>query len=271
MKLAVAVLSSILLACSVTIANPIDPSATTSTEYITSPTPDPNGIGLGSLDPLPNIIKDFLKEYIELEHGRDEQEKLYGSLKPQYDHQHKLVKRLKKKIQVLGYISQTSGDGPEYNGEIRKNKLDLEIQKSKLANLKKSLQGCESKYSYLTVKVEQINVELVDLIFGESWNPKLFGRKLYDINSNPFIRSYLEEQSLEYNKSLGRKPSDQQQRRKPSDQQSQDSQPSPNTPSGSGSGYFEQRVPSNKRKGFSKFMNGLKSLFGRPKNDDSSN
>ncbi|EGF81691.1 hypothetical protein BATDEDRAFT_23219 [Batrachochytrium dendrobatidis JAM81] len=228
MKLAVAVLSSILLACSVTIANPVDPSATTSTESITSPTHNPNGIGLGGLDPIPNIIKDLLKEYIELEHGRDEQEKLYGSLKPQYDHQHKLVKRLKKKIQVLGYISQASGDGPEYNGEIRKNKLDFEIQKSKLANLKKSLQGCESK-------------------------------------------SYLEKQSLKYNKSLGRKPSDQQQRRKPSDQQSQDSQPSPDTPSGSVSGYFEQRVPSNKRKGFSKFMNGLKSLFQRSKNDDSSN
>ncbi|OAJ32845.1 hypothetical protein BDEG_28722 [Batrachochytrium dendrobatidis JEL423] len=243
MKLAVIVLSSILLACSVTIANPILPSATTSTESIISPTHNPNGIGLGGLDPIPNIIKDLLKEYIELEHGRDEQEKLYGSLKPQYDHQHKL------------------------------NKLDFEIQKSKLANLKKSLQGCESKYSYLTVKVEQINVELVDLIFGESWNPKLFGRKLYDINSNPFIRSYLEKQSLKYNKSLGRKPSDQQQRKKPSDQQSQDSQPSPDTPSesGSGSGYFEQRVPSNKRKGFSKFMNGLKSLFQRSKNDDSSN
>ncbi|KAK5670064.1 hypothetical protein QVD99_003468 [Batrachochytrium dendrobatidis] len=246
MKLAVAVLSSILLACSVTIANPIDPSATTSTESSTSPTPDPNGIGLGSLDPLPNIIKDFLKEYIELEHGRDEQEKLYGSLKPQYDHQHKL------------------------NIMLKFERISL-ILKSKLANLKKSLQGCESKYSYLTVKVEQINVKLVDLIFGESWNSKLFGRKLYDINSNPLIRSYLEEQSLEYNKSLGRKPSDQQQRRKPSDQQSQDSQPSPDTPSGSGSGYFEQRVPSNKRKGFSKFMNGLKSLFQRSKNDDSSN
>ncbi|EGF77669.1 hypothetical protein BATDEDRAFT_27294 [Batrachochytrium dendrobatidis JAM81] len=249
MKLAVIVLSSILLACSVTIANPILPSATTSTESIISPTHNPNGIGLGGLDPIPNIIKDLLKEYIELEHA------------------------LEKKIQVLGYISQTSGDGPEYNVEIRKNKLDFEIQKSKLANLKKSLQGCESKYSYLTVKVEQINVELVDLIFGESWNPKLFGRKLYDINSNPFIRSYLEKQSLKYNNSWCRTPSDQQQRIKPSDQQSQDSQPSPDTPSesGSGSGYFEQRVPSNKRKGFSKFMNGLKSLFQRSKNDDSSN
>ncbi|KAK5668103.1 hypothetical protein QVD99_005143 [Batrachochytrium dendrobatidis] len=91
MKLAVAVLSSILLACSVTIANPIDPSATTSTEAITSPTPNPNGIGISGLDPLSDSVKDLLDKYIELEDDRNEQGKKCKLLQSEYDSQIMLV------------------------------------------------------------------------------------------------------------------------------------------------------------------------------------
>ncbi|KAJ8328652.1 hypothetical protein O5D80_002641 [Batrachochytrium dendrobatidis] len=265
MKLAVAVLSSILFACSVTIANPIDPSETTSTESSTSPTPNPNGIGLDGLNPLPNIIKDLLNKYIELEHGRDEQEKLYGSLKPQYDHQHKLVKDLEKRIRLLEFISQTSGDNQKYYGEIQETKLNLEAQRSKLFDFGSRYYECQLKTCYIELDLSLIKIELVECVFGGPWDSKSTDRKLFLIGTYPSVMRYFGElgnkgQSSGRNKSLGQNHGD---------QQHQDLQPSPNTPSGSGSPG--QKVPSNRQKGSCKFMNGLKSFFQRSKNDDSSN
>ncbi|KAK5668158.1 hypothetical protein QVD99_005197 [Batrachochytrium dendrobatidis] len=87
MKLAVAVLSSILLACSVTTANPVNPSATTdvastSTSFLAS-----NGIGLDGLDPLPGNVKELLEKYAEIDYDRNQQRKIYWPLKSRYDSQ----------------------------------------------------------------------------------------------------------------------------------------------------------------------------------------
>ncbi|KAL5039124.1 hypothetical protein RTP6_7807 [Batrachochytrium dendrobatidis] len=124
MKLAVAVLSSILLACSVTTANPIDPSATTDAETITStvipsettdveastlPTPNPNGIGLDSLDPLSDSIKELLKSYHRKHVGFEEQVKKCELLKSQYKDQQTMVKHAKRKLHVVKHRSLRDG------------------------------------------------------------------------------------------------------------------------------------------------------------------
>ncbi|KAK5670182.1 hypothetical protein QVD99_003329 [Batrachochytrium dendrobatidis] len=245
MKLAVAVLSSILLACSVTIANPIDPSATTSTEAITSPTPNPNGIGISGLDPLSDSVKDLLDKYIELEDDRNEQGKKCKLLQSEYDNQQKLIADLETKIYT---------------------RLDLEAQKSKLADFGKSRQDCEFKCSGFVAGKSMIEIGLVNLIFGESWNPRSFEQQFFLIATHPSVMSYLGElgnkgQSSGRNKNLGQNHGDQ--------QQHQDSQPSPNTPSESGSPV--QKVPSNRQKDSSKFMNRFGSFFQRSKRDDPSN
>ncbi|KAK5667196.1 hypothetical protein QVD99_006404 [Batrachochytrium dendrobatidis] len=119
------------------------PSATTSTEASTLPTPNPNGIGLGGLDPLPDSIK---SKNTKSKVIRNEQKKICDSLRFQYDNQNKLVTDLETKIQVLEEKSQRSGGSPEYDGEIQKTKIDLEAQKSKLEDLGSRYNECDSKH-----------------------------------------------------------------------------------------------------------------------------
>ncbi|EGF81085.1 hypothetical protein BATDEDRAFT_88146 [Batrachochytrium dendrobatidis JAM81] len=272
MKLAVAVLSSILLACSVTTANPIDPSATTdvetststfipsattSTEASTSPTPNPNGIGLGGLDQLPDSIKELLEKYVRLSHDLNQQGKICDPLKPEYDSQIMLVIDLKTKIEVLEEKSQTSGGSPEYDGEIQKTKLDLEAQRSKLEDIEKRYNECQLKKNGLESEIYLTKMRLVYLVFGDSSNFRLFDQQLYLINKHPSVKGYLGELSLEYSKTPGQSSSG---------QQHQESQPSSSRPSGSGSS--RQKAPSNKRKRVSKLMSELKSHFKRPESED---
>ncbi|KAJ8322495.1 hypothetical protein O5D80_000062 [Batrachochytrium dendrobatidis] len=79
MKFSIAVLSSILAVCSVTVANPVKPSATTNTEHrISAVIPSTNGIGIDNLDPLPDSVKHLLDKYAEIEDGRNQQKKNIG-------------------------------------------------------------------------------------------------------------------------------------------------------------------------------------------------
>ncbi|EGF79885.1 hypothetical protein BATDEDRAFT_89311 [Batrachochytrium dendrobatidis JAM81] len=272
MKLAVAVLSSILLACSVTIANPIKPSEstdvetststvipseTTSTEASTSSTPNPNGIGLGALDALPDSIKELLEKYKKEKHDLNQQEKIYWPLKSEYDGQLMLVTDLEAKLYFLKRKSQKNGGSPEYDGEIQETKIDLEIQESKLEDIGKSYRECRLRYDDLKAAIAFTEIKLVDLIFGESSNYELFEQQIDLINKHPSVVEYLGELSLEYSKIPGGSSSG---------QQHQESQPSSSRPSGSGSS--RQKAPSNKRKRVSKLMSGLKSHFKRPESED---
>ncbi|KAK5667193.1 hypothetical protein QVD99_006401 [Batrachochytrium dendrobatidis] len=132
MKLAVAVLSSILLALSVTTANPVNPSATTdvetsistvipsattSTEASTSSTPNPNSMSLGTLDPFQISIKELLNTTRK--------------------------KKIREKSKIA--MNARNSGGPEYDDEIQETKFDLEAQKAKLADLGKDYHECESK------------------------------------------------------------------------------------------------------------------------------
>ncbi|OAJ45465.1 hypothetical protein BDEG_28604 [Batrachochytrium dendrobatidis JEL423] len=258
MKLAVAVLSSILLACSVTIANPIDPSATTSTEsststFIPSATtsteaststfiPSTKGIGISGLDPLPGNVKHLLDKYVEIKDGRNQQRKIYCPLKSRYDSQYEVVINLK----------------------VQKAKLDLEHQRSKFAKFRKDLEACQSEIGRLVEKKWKTDKRIVGLVFGTPVNIAAVPHQTFLIKEAPSVKDYLEQQLLKY-ESVDQNPSDQEYQN-PSDQQRQDSQSSSNTPSGSGSS--EQEAPPNKRKRVSKLMDGLKSLFQRPKRED---
>ncbi|EGF78961.1 hypothetical protein BATDEDRAFT_26406 [Batrachochytrium dendrobatidis JAM81] len=277
MKLAVAVLSSILFACSVTIANPILPSETTSTESITSPTPNPNGIGLDGLNPLPDSIKNLLDKYVEIQDGFEEQEKICDSLKPQYDSQTMLVTNLETKIQDLEEKSQDD-DSLKYYIEIRKTKIDLEAQKSKLEYLKKRYSECVLKKNDLKFGMNRVEIRLVESVFG-TWNYRSLNQKIASIGTYPSVMRYFGElaskgQSSERNKSLNQKSGGRRKHRKPSgQQQSQDSQPSSSRPSGSGSlgrraSTFRHRASSGIRRGASRLVGNAGSLFQRPGDED---
>ncbi|KAK6096879.1 hypothetical protein MT418_002530 [Batrachochytrium dendrobatidis] len=297
MKLAVAVLSSILLACSVTIANPIDPSATTDVETSTSTvipsattdveastssTPNPNGIGLGALDyPLPDSIKELLEKY---------------------EKKGKIAMNKKKvKIYILKHKYQGNGGSSEYDNEIQETKSNLETQKAKLADLGKDYHECVLEKNSLEFEMSRIEVKLVECVFGEPWDPKSFDQQLSLIDKHPSVRGYFSElrgkgQSSGHSKRPSQKPSDQQQRKKsggrrkhrnpsgqqqrkkpsgqqqrkkpsgqqqqqkPSDQQPQEPQPSSSRPSGSGS--LGRRVSSSIHRASSGVRRGTSRLVG---------
>ncbi|KAJ8325393.1 hypothetical protein O5D80_006329 [Batrachochytrium dendrobatidis] len=264
MKLAVAVLSSILLACSVTIANPIDPSATTSTESSTSTfIPSAKGIGISGLDPLPGNVKHLLDKYVEIKDGRNQQEKIYCPLKSRYDSQCEVVINLKGKIEVLEYQSRRNGGSSKHNDIIQKAKLDLEHQRSKFAKFRKDLEACQSEIGRLVEKEWKTDKRIVGLVFGTPVNIAAVPHQTFLIKEAPSVKDYLEQQLLKY-ESVDQNPSDQEYQN-PSDQQRQDSQSSSNTLSGSKS---NKKSTPNKRKRVSKLMDGLKSLFQRPKRED---
>ncbi|KAJ8327859.1 hypothetical protein O5D80_003256 [Batrachochytrium dendrobatidis] len=235
MKLAVAVLSSILLACSVTIANPIDPSATTDVETSTSTvipsattdveastssTPNPNGIGLGALDyPLPDSIKELLEKYEKKRQNRNEQKKKCELLRFQYDNQDARVADLERKIYILKHKYQGNGGSSEYDNEIQETKSNLETQKAKLADLGKDYHECVLEKNSLEFEMSRIEVKLVECVFGEPWDPKSFDQQLSLIDKHPSVRGYFSElrgkgQSSGHSKRPSQKPSDQQQRKK---------------------------------------------------------
>ncbi|EGF79181.1 hypothetical protein BATDEDRAFT_89861 [Batrachochytrium dendrobatidis JAM81] len=178
MKLAVAVLSSILLACSVTIANPVKPSVTTDVESSTSPTPNPNGIGLGGLDPLPDSIKELLERYKKGKHDLNQQ----------------------KKYATRYNLNMTA----------RLCWLDLKAQEFKLRDIRKSRKECDSKCNGIEAAISHIKMSLVDLIFGESSNYELFEQQIDLINKHPSVVEYLDKLSLEYSEIPGQSSSDQQ-------------------------------------------------------------
>ncbi|EGF81087.1 hypothetical protein BATDEDRAFT_24768 [Batrachochytrium dendrobatidis JAM81] len=279
MKLAVAVLSSILFACSITTANPVDPNESTDAEHrIFTGTPtvlkgveynfwidaNPDGIGLGALDDaLSDNVKHLLDKYVELQDGRNQQRKIYWPLKSRYDSQYDVVVGVKKDLKVLEYLSQDD-DSLKYYIEIRKTKLDHEKQLSKLDKIRKSFYECQFKIGLLVEKKSETDERIVSLILGTPLDVVTVIYKSSLIRGTPSVKDYLEQQSSKY-ESLGQNPIDQEYQN-PSDQQRQDLQSSLDTLSGSGS--FEQKVPSNKRQGFSKFMSRLGSFFGRPKRED---
>ncbi|EGF78060.1 hypothetical protein BATDEDRAFT_91176 [Batrachochytrium dendrobatidis JAM81] len=259
MKLAVAVLSSILLVCSVTTANPVNPSATTDTGASTSTfIPSTKGIGLGALDDaLPDNVKHLLDKYAEIENDRNQQKKKYWLLKYRYEGQHDVVVGCKKYLKTLGYKSQNNDD-PKH-GEFQKAKLDYEYQLSKLDELLKSLDECESEFGRLAEKKWEIDKQIVGLVFGTPLDFESVLHQASLIKKTPSVKKYLKLKSFKY-KIFGKKSGG---RRKHKDLESSDEKP--DEESGSKS---NKKSTSKKRRASSKFMGRLGSLFQRPKRED---
>ncbi|KAK6092250.1 hypothetical protein MT418_007486 [Batrachochytrium dendrobatidis] len=256
MKLAVAVLSSILLAFSVTTANPVKPSATTDVETNTSTVipskttstesststfiPSSSGIGIGNLDPLPRNVKYLLKEYAEIQDDCDLQREVHQLLKSQCDIQRKVITVYEKKLETLKKKPRGKGDNSKHNDKIRKVKLDLEKQKSKFIKLDQEIQGCESEFGRLTQKEWKNDHHSVRLVFGTPLNLAKVFDQVSLIRGTPSAKKYLEEQSDGQRKRKDLESSDEE-----SDEESDDA-----SDEESGPGSSKQKVPSKKRKGF---------------------
>ncbi|OAJ44161.1 hypothetical protein BDEG_27427 [Batrachochytrium dendrobatidis JEL423] len=116
MKLSVAVLSSILLTCSVTIAKPVHPSTTASTDHVSSTvvpssttstesnpseTPNTSSAGPWSSCSISKDMKELLKNYSNRNHECTKQEENCELIDHEIEDQQNLVKALEKDIQAL--------------------------------------------------------------------------------------------------------------------------------------------------------------------------
>ncbi|KAL5033967.1 hypothetical protein BDEG_21959 [Batrachochytrium dendrobatidis JEL423] len=200
MKLLIAVLSSILVACSVTTANPIDPSETTSTESSASTvlpsvatTTYASSLAVSSsqatnlVDPskLSNSDMNLIREYVQAKADRESAMEVYGSAESENLAQRELINRLGEQLALLKYKFPDRKSNSECEKKVKKIKQELEFQKKILDKLKKRYTKVRSEYFNLHERLNQIEAQLVEcLIRGNLNNPSAYPHfKLLELDS----------------------------------------------------------------------------------------
>ncbi|KAL5039357.1 hypothetical protein RTP6_006528 [Batrachochytrium dendrobatidis] len=209
MKLSVAVLSSILLTCSVTIAKPVHPSTTASTDHVSSTvvpssttstesnpseTPNTSSAGLGRHAPFSKDMKELLKNYSNRNHECTKQEEDCELIDLEIEDQEKLVKALEKDIQALE-------NGPEeirlrnskYSNDLnaKRHKRRLYKEKSKLEDLKKKAKKCQSKLKSCKNKLKHCKEKVVQFVFKGPFDPEHLEDYFSRTVSKSLVKKYL--------------------------------------------------------------------------------
>ncbi|KAL5040496.1 hypothetical protein RTP6_007495 [Batrachochytrium dendrobatidis] len=244
---------------------------------------NPDGIGLGALDPLPDNVKHLLDKYVELQYARNQQEKIYWPLKSRHDSQYDVVLGVEKDLKILKYLSQ-DGDSPKY-GDIEKTKLDLERQDFKFAKLVKSFDECQSKIGRIVEKKSETDERIVRLVLGTPLDLALFNYQALLIRGMPSVNDYIEKQSLKYKnldgksggrrkhrKSGGRRKHRKSGgRRKRKDLESSDEESSDEEPDEESEYKFNKKGTFSMRRASSRFVTRFGSFFQKSRRDDPSN
>ncbi|KAK6093299.1 hypothetical protein MT418_8476 [Batrachochytrium dendrobatidis] len=274
MKLPIAALSSILLVCSVTIANPVVPSTTASTEHVSSTvvpssttstesnpsaTPNTNGLDLSRLDSLSVDMKNLLENYSKGQQDCSRQEEECKFINLKVGNQESLISHFRKKIDDLQRKIQRSCCGnSKYKNEMGKLKRKLQDGYYKYIELENMYKDCIFKHTHSTRQLKLVQIDLVKSVFGEFFNIELLDTYLSRILSHSPVKQYLEglcsgEQSSACRNDFGQDFD--------AEQQQQDSQPSPQAQSESRS--FGHRFSSGIRNVVSRLGDGLRSLVER--------
>ncbi|KAJ8324073.1 hypothetical protein O5D80_007282 [Batrachochytrium dendrobatidis] len=184
MKLAVTVLASILFACSVTTASPVNPSATTSAESSTS-TVIPSAQVTPSIDfsKLSNKDMELIKEYAHMKKTCDDAEKIHNSLQPKRLSQQELVDRLDEEYEQLMSEFQTSENGSKYSEKLQEleQKLEQKLEQEEKAIGKLVAMGMSSGFPSLTFKLGKIQSQLLDRLFkGNTDQPTEYYMRFFE-------------------------------------------------------------------------------------------
>ncbi|OAJ40785.1 hypothetical protein BDEG_24486 [Batrachochytrium dendrobatidis JEL423] len=165
MKLAVTVLSSILFACSVTTAIPVNPSATTSAEASTL-TVTPSAQTTPSIDfsNLPGGDMNLIRKYAQTKKSRDDVEKMDGLIRLEKLAQEELVEQLGKEIQELLRKCQSSEGHSKYGKKLNELEQKLEQERKTLDELATKL--LTSDYSTFNWRLGKIKSQLLERLFG---------------------------------------------------------------------------------------------------------
>ncbi|KAK5666950.1 hypothetical protein QVD99_006172 [Batrachochytrium dendrobatidis] len=236
MKLSVAVLSSILFVCSVTIANPVVPSTTASTEHVSSTvvpssttstesnpsaTPNTNGLDLSRHDSLSANMKNLLENYSKGQQDCSRQEEECKFINLKVGNQESLISHFRKKIDDLQRKFYKNGrDNSKYKNEMEQLKRELQDGYSKYTKLENMYKDCIFKHIHSTRQLELFKVNLVKSVFGASFNIELLEEQLSLILSHSLVKQYLEglcsgEQSSACRNDFGQDPDAEQQQQDP--------------------------------------------------------
>ncbi|KAJ8324272.1 hypothetical protein O5D80_007464 [Batrachochytrium dendrobatidis] len=167
MKLLIIILSSILLACSVTIANPVLPSATTSIEYGTLSTPNTQVESVGDLGQLSKEAICLIKEYAQINSDCEEMKKLYDLTESKKLVQEELVKQLGEEYQHLKRKSQKGKNDLKDHIRFRTIKQRLKEQKKEFIDLEREHLDLNFDYFFVCDELNRIKRELVKCVFGK--------------------------------------------------------------------------------------------------------
>ncbi|KAK5669199.1 hypothetical protein QVD99_003609 [Batrachochytrium dendrobatidis] len=167
MKLAVTVLASILFACSVTTATPVNPSATTSAESsISTVTPSAQTIPSIDFSKLSNKDMGLIKKYAKMKKGYDDAEKIHNSLQPKRLSQQELVDRLDEEYEQLMSEFQTSENGSKYSEKLQELEQKLEQEQKTLYELTKKQRNFG--FFGFNWRFGKIELQLIKRLFGKN-------------------------------------------------------------------------------------------------------
>ncbi|EGF81080.1 hypothetical protein BATDEDRAFT_24750 [Batrachochytrium dendrobatidis JAM81] len=175
MKFSIAVLSSILAICSVTIANPVDPSSTmssaastptastsaTSTDGPTSSVFSPNNAGCDSFDQEGiDLIEAYanIKMVLDTEHKKSDQKESDAG---EYT---KLIDKKMKKLELLEQKAQESNEAVDYTTKISQVKSETEAYRAILKTLKDELNTLYHEYLEWHGEWRKLRVALYDYL-----------------------------------------------------------------------------------------------------------
>ncbi|KAK5670513.1 hypothetical protein QVD99_003193 [Batrachochytrium dendrobatidis] len=283
MKLPTAVLSSILLVCSVTIAKPIRSSKAKSTQSNPSTTPNTDGVDLGSLVSLSVDMRSLLKKIVKKQHSYNQQKITCEEIEIESYKQQKKVKLQKiKVVKSKNALLKSNGNGDDddnLNAKLQEIERNLQSGSSILVKLEKSEKECNNYCDRLLRELNLLREELLKYFFGESWDSRPLDEQLSHIDSNPIVREYLQGicvgESSECKNSFGQDseteqtPQQQEQQQQQQEQeqeqeqqeQQQITQELPVMPPESRS--FGQRASSGIREGFSRLGHRFRSFVNR--------
>ncbi|EGF78489.1 hypothetical protein BATDEDRAFT_26545 [Batrachochytrium dendrobatidis JAM81] len=202
MKLAVTVLASILFACSVTTAKPVNPSATTSAEASTS-TVTPSAQVTPSVD-LSKLSKDDVElfgEYLEADQEYEEIKKARDSAKSEELNQEKLSKRLSEENYKLFIKYLNNKDDPEYQEEKEKKMLKIREGNEKFFSIQEERLKLDKDFCYADWSLRLARKKLAELLFQNDPNAASLDSRIEFLKSNRnFVEGIYQSLILQLNK-----------------------------------------------------------------------
>ncbi|OAJ44641.1 hypothetical protein BDEG_27851 [Batrachochytrium dendrobatidis JEL423] len=287
MKLAVTVLSSILFACSVTTANPVNPSATTSTDASTSTTQptatesNKSGLWTASNEEIATWVDvsqftkadaELIKQYLKLTQKYEKAKEMRNLLKKETGVQEKLVKQLDQ--ESWWFLRQfKKGKGPKYGKKLNEAREKYRKEEIKRIKLEKEYHKADLENIDLNFKLDFSKKELTKLLFGDNLDSPLFYSHMHFMASNiGFVENILKFLNLQLDQqSESEQASTSGTQSLPRNYKSLSSKTPTDQPtqiSSNTKGTF--KVRSSTRKAYSKMKSSLGSRWSQFKNDDDS-